>query len=100
MKLIIAGAVAIVILLVLLIVIRRRPRKLDVDKFQNKWNDLQSLCRKKDTWGEALIAADKLLEEALKRRHYNGKSMGERIVAAQRDFTNNDSLCVWSQTSQ
>jgi hypothetical protein len=34
-----------------------------------------------------------LLDDALKRSHYKGKTMGERLVAAQRDITDNDG--VW-----
>ena len=37
--------------------------------------------------------ADKLLDEALKKLHYKGKTMGERLVAAQRDIKSNDN--VW-----
>ena len=40
-----------------------------------------------------VIDADKLLDEALKRKGYKGKTMGERLVAAQRALSNNDG--VW-----
>ena len=40
----------------------------------------------------AIIDADKLVDEALKKLHFNGKTMGERLVAAQRSLTNNDSI--------
>jgi hypothetical protein len=39
----------------------------------------------------AVIDADKLLDEALKKRHFKGKTMGERMVAAQRSLSDNDS---------
>ena len=41
----------------------------------------------------ALIDADKLLDEALKKRNYKGKTVGERLVSAQRDLSDNDG--VW-----
>ena len=41
----------------------------------------------------AVIDADKLLDEALKKRSYKGKTVGERLVSAQRDLSDNDS--VW-----
>lgn len=90
-------AVAVVIILVAVFVglriRKRRPRRLKVDKYVAKWKELQQYCRKKDTWPEAVIAADKLLDSALKRRRFSGKRMGERMVSAQRTFTDNDA--VW-----
>jgi hypothetical protein len=54
---------------------------------------LQKFCASKETWPLAIITADKLLDEALKKRGQKGKSMGERLVSAQRDLTDNDK--VW-----
>jgi hypothetical protein len=41
----------------------------------------------------AIIDADKLLDDALKKRHFKGKTMGERLVAAQKNLSDNDA--VW-----
>lgn len=71
----------------------RRPKKLKTDYFQEKWRELQKLLRNKDRWDVALIEADNLLDVALKKKHFRGGSMGERLVKAQRHFTENDS--VW-----
>jgi hypothetical protein len=68
-------------------------RKINQTKFKEQWTELQGYCRTKNTWGLALINADKLLDEALKKKRYKGKSMGERLVNAQRDLTDNDA--VW-----
>jgi hypothetical protein len=92
----IAAIVAVVLLLALVFgagYLQRRPRVLKTEYFQNKWVDLQKLCSEKTTWPLAIINADKLLDEALKKRHFKGKTMGERLVAAQREFSNNDA--VW-----
>jgi hypothetical protein len=89
----IAAAAVLVLVVVVLIVFRKKPRKIKNDEFQEKWKDLQKLCRNKDTWGEAVLKADKLLDSALKKLRYKGKSMGERIVAAQKVLTDNDG--VW-----
>lgn len=70
-----------------------RPKKLNQEYFQNRWLALQKQCADKATWPLAIIDADKLLDEALKRRHYKGKTMGERLVKAQRDLSDNDK--VW-----
>jgi hypothetical protein len=89
--------VAVVILLVLVLgsgwLLRRRPRGLNQAFFQELWQTLQSLLADKSTWPLAVIDADKLLDEALKRSRYKGKTMGERLVSAQRDIKNNDE--VW-----
>lgn len=69
---------------------RRRRPKLDTGYFQRKWRELQALCGSKETWPLAVINADKLLDDALKKRHYKGKSMGERLVSAQHSLSNND----------
>ncbi len=75
-----------------LIVFKKRPRKLNNDKFMGEWRELQLYCRDKDTWQQALMAADILLDKALRRRRYRGKTMGERMVAAQRKITDNDDM--------
>jgi hypothetical protein len=72
---------------------KKRFAKPDVKKFTERWNEAQKLCASKNTWPLAIINADKLLDDALKRTHYKGKTMGERLVAAQRDLSDNDS--VW-----
>lgn len=69
---------------------KKRIRK--TDKFINKWKELQTYCRDKTTWKQALIEADKLLDKALKKRKFKGKSMGERLVNAQRFITDNDDI--------
>jgi len=72
---------------------KRVPRKLNKEKYQAKWSDLQKMLKKQDTWPEAIVAADLLLDKALRQRRYKGKKMGERIVAAQRKLSDNDG--VW-----
>jgi hypothetical protein len=92
--LIIAGITVVVLLAVAaLIKMRRRPRQLKTAKFQEKWRDLQKLCASKETWPQAVIDADKLLDEALKKKRYAGKSMGERLTKAQRVISDNEG--VW-----
>jgi len=85
---IIGGGLA---LLGLITFVARRPRKdLDRKYFTSKWNDLQKGLSKTEMWPMAVIQADNLLDEALKKRRFKGKTMGERMVAAQKSFTNND----------
>ncbi len=93
------GSAAILALIVLLAIVfganlvKRRPRSLNIEYFKQKWQESQAFCKDKATWPLAVIHADKLVDEALKRRKYKGNTMGERMVAAQRDFSDNDG--VW-----
>lgn len=90
------GVVAIIILLGIVFgagYLRRRPKLLNSTYFQQKWKETQGYCKDKSTWPLAVINADKLLDEALKRRRFKGKTMGERLVAAQREMSDNDG--VW-----
>ncbi|MCA9344697.1 hypothetical protein KC946_02580 [Candidatus Saccharibacteria bacterium] len=75
------------------------PRRLKLTrikpkKFKTKWDDVQKFCKNKETWPVAIMNADKLLDEALIKRKFKGKTMGERLVSAQNHLTNNDG--VWS----
>lgn len=74
----------------ILAVVLRVPKRLKRDYFVARWKELQNYCKDKKTWPDALAEADKLLDRALKKRKFKGKSMGERMVAAQRTFTDND----------
>lgn len=89
----IAAGGFLLFLMGLVVFIRKVPKKLKKDKYAEKWKDLQGYCKDKQTWSMAIIEADKLLDKALKRRKFKGKRMGERMVAAQRKFTDNDA--VW-----
>jgi hypothetical protein len=74
-------------------IFRRRRRKMKPQYFKEGWIALQKYCGTRKTWPQALITADDLLDEALKRGGYKGKTTGERLVKAQHDLTNNES--VW-----
>lgn len=65
-------------------------KRLSTAKFQSRWLEVQQLCHDKSTWPLAVIDSDKLLDEALKKRGFKGKSMGERLVSARQTLTDND----------
>lgn len=93
-----AIGIAVVIVVLLGVVfgasyLKRKPKVLNAVYFQDKWKEAQGFCKDKSTWPLAVINADKLLDEALKRRKFKGKTMGERMVAAQRELSDNDG--VW-----
>lgn len=61
--------------------------------FQEQWMQLLTRVRTPEGMALAVIDADKLVDEALRRKHFKGKTMGERLVAAQRIISDNDR--VW-----
>jgi hypothetical protein len=87
------AAVILILAAVVAVFYRRRPQPLKTEYYQTKWKELQDLLHDKTKWAEAILDADRLLETALKKKHIKGRSMGERLVKAQRLFTDNDS--VW-----
>lgn len=96
MTMVLAAVGVLVILIVLFgssIVVRRSRRNSKYASFKPRWQEVQKLCGKSDTWPMAIINADKLLDDALKLMGFKGKTMGERLVAAQRTLSDNDS--VW-----
>lgn len=80
----------LVALVCLALVALRIPKRLKAEYFVIQWKDLQAMCKDKTTWPDALKDADKLLDRALKKRKFKGKTMGERMVSAQRTFSDND----------
>lgn len=87
------GLGVIVLLFIVVVLVKTLPKRLKQDKFMQKWRFLQDFCRDNTTWDQALGLADKLLDEALKKRKFKGKTMGERLVSAGSKFTNKDA--VW-----
>jgi hypothetical protein len=81
-----------ILVIVLKFTVRRAPMKPRKKTYEKRWKELQAYCKKKETWPDALFAADKLLDKALIKKGVKGKSMGERLVSAQRKFTDNDDL--------
>jgi len=83
--------------LILLVVVRilqkRRKNKIDPNNFMERWVALQKNCVSRKTWPQAIIEADALLDEGLRKKGFKGKTTGERLVAAQRVMTNNEA--VW-----
>jgi hypothetical protein len=89
-----AGAVLIgALLLTGILTMRRRRSNARSESFRERWQDIQKDCRKSDEWPTCVIEADKLLGDVLKASGFKGRTMGERLVAAQRSLSDNDS--VW-----
>ncbi len=88
-----AGGLLFVLVLFGAVARKTMRRKLNVSYFTERWQNLQRLCADKEQWAMAVISADKLLDEALKRQHFKGKTMGERLMNAQKTLSDNDG--VW-----
>jgi len=69
-----------------------KPRKLNKADFMRRWRELQALCSDKDQWSQAILDADELLDEALRAKRFEGKTVGERLVSAKKKFSDNDNL--------
>jgi hypothetical protein len=66
---------------------------MDRDFFQQQWAELLARVKTPEGMILAVVDADKLLDHALKKHHFKGKTMGERLVSAQRMISDNDA--VW-----
>lgn len=73
--------------------LRRRQKAIKVETFTKSWQELTSYCSTRKTWPMALTEADRLLDKALKKKNYKGKTTGERLVDAQHEITLNEE--VW-----
>lgn len=92
-KYIAVGVAAVVALVIIGIIIKRVPKRLKRGYFTKRWKQLQARCPDETQWVSVIKEADDLLDKALKKRRIKGKSAGERLVKAQKIFTNNDA--VW-----
>ena len=63
---------------------------LDKAYFEERWTAVTRFAASPETPQMAVIEADKLLDEALKRRSFKGATMGERMVSAQAKLSNNN----------
>lgn len=86
-------AIILVVIFVAGAIFTKIPKRLKHEKFKDKWKHLQARCADKSQWNTALIEADDLLASALKKKKFKGKSTGERLVSAQKKFSDNDA--VW-----
>ena len=91
-ELIAIGLGVLIVVVVMFIFLLKKRRKLDNKSYKARWKAITKLLAHKTKWKDAVILADNLLDEILKKKHYKGKTMGERMVSAQHDIKNNDML--------
>jgi hypothetical protein len=90
--LLVIALVGIAVLVFLGRFIGHAPRQLNQAYFHARWMELLARVKTPEGMILAVIDGDKLLDEALRKRHFHGKTMGERLVAAQRSLTDNDAI--------
>lgn len=69
---------------------------LNVDAYRVKWMSIEQSLRadNEESYHLAVLNADKLLDKALKERGFKGNTMGERMKAAKKQWSN--SKHVWT----
>lgn len=87
--------VAVVGVIYLSLATKRRPI-LDQARYQAHWLEIEHSVSRDNpaSWQLAVMNADKLLDQALRERRFGGKTMGERMKAAQSTWKNANH--VWS----
>lgn len=91
----IAVFIAAVVGVLYLLYSGKNASQLNVAKYQTKWLEIEnSLSRdNRASWQLAILNADKLVDKALRERHYKGQTMGERMKSAQKTWSNTNH--VW-----
>ena len=81
--------IAIVGVVFLALAMKRAP-ELDRTRYQANWLAIEHSVKNDNpsSWQLAVINADKLLDQALRERRFSGKTMGERMKAAQSTWHN------------
>ena len=74
--------------------IHKSSNKLNQEFYREKWAIIETNSLTQAGWISAVVEADKLLDHALKKLDYKGKTMGERMVSASRAFSDTDR--TWS----
>jgi hypothetical protein len=93
LELLLIAALGVIVLVFLSRFVKVPRTHLDKQYFEASWGELLGRVKTPDGMVLAVIDADKLLDEALKKHRFKGNTMGERLVAAQRSLADNDA--VW-----
>lgn len=93
-KLAAIAIVALLFVLGLVALLVKKPKKLKNDVYLDKWREIQALLKDKKQWPMAVLNADSLLDEVLRKRKVKGASMGERLVKIQKKLSDHDA--VWA----
>jgi hypothetical protein len=87
-----AVGMVLVVSSLVFVLVRKLPKRLKAAHYTRKWRDIQRLCSVETNWPQAILLSDELLNEVLRKKQKSGKTMGERMVSAQKVFTSNDAI--------
>lgn len=75
---------------------KRGPKNLDVEKYRSRWMTIEQQLKRDEisTYHMCVLSADSLLDHALKERGIAGETMGERMKAMKKQWSNANN--VWS----
>jgi len=73
--------------------LQKKVSNVDREFFKTQWQSIEVMSRAEASWVQAIVDADKLMDEALKQNRYSGKTTADRMVAANRAFSKPD--FVW-----
>lgn len=95
MSWLIVGSIAfgVIVLMLLSLFGKKHHPRMHQKRSQKDWSIILERVRTPEGMVLAIIDADKLLDYALKRHNFRGKTVGEKLVAAQRTLSDNDA--VW-----
>ena len=81
---------------VILFLTKKSARPLKREKYQSRWLKIESSLKRDNdaSHSMAILNADKLLDQALRDRGFKGKTMGERLKVADKEWSKSDH--VWA----
>lgn len=90
MFLLIAILIIAVVGVIYLSITLKSSSRLNVARYQTKWLEIENSVRRDNpaSWQVAIFNADKLVDQALRDRKFKGQTMGERMKAAQKTWSN------------
>lgn len=76
---------------------RRKVGKLDRDAYLDHWNNIHQLVvdNSEQHWKQAIVEADKLIDQAFRELLMPGSTFGERLRAAEHRFSKDTYNRLW-----
>lgn len=88
----VASVLVAIAALTFLSLMSRRSTAIDKTEYRANWEKLQKYLLEEDTYGMAVLEADKLLDKAMKELKFSGSTTGERLVSAKKSFAKRDHI--------
>ena len=92
--LLLIGVLIVGAVLWLVFSMRKDSSGLNKTYYQSKWLEIENSLDKNNlhSYMTAIMSADKLVDDALKKSHFKGSTMGERMKLAQKTWSNSDNI--------